>query len=597
MSNRVFPTAIKGLTYTVVRTPKFATLVQSSAAGQEVRIAQRANPIWEWQFTWDYIYNNWPGSNNTKAFAPWTDLQTFVGFFMAALGEQQSYLYQDPDDNAVGPALLSTGWAKNTAYAIGALGNILDSNSHWQQVIAGGTSGSSAPSWNSSGGTTTDGSVTWLDMGSYASGFPNPQALLQVVDDGAGNYYAPLQRNMGGQSGWEDITDLNPGPSSLALYADGAELSQGDSAGDYVVGGPGLSIPGFASSGLYAQFVNQVWHAFWETVDQTIVDPYGNLQYAPTYSGLGTGSTEPTWNQTVGGTTTDGGVTWTNLGYNSGPGVVSAAFSYYFRVRTATDSQDFEKWAAQLWTIGGGSSRNGSGQFKVTTAFPSQKPAARFFGTPLSYPTSGGSLNWGHNDPLLILGDLAIGMWIRLPSNAAGTLITRYALVPISDQGVNAYELDIYGDGPFDITYWHEYVTGNEVYSHTFPTSIPVDQWTYVGITRNSTAMTVTCYVGNGQALRTVGTWSYANNPDQDWTACQVLVGVQYSGAQTVATIQEHYIASRQWSVSDHIAAMLGTPPSYELQLACSMGNTPEIDYSPNAFSGTVVGSLLVGGH
>jgi hypothetical protein len=601
MSQRTFPTSIKGLTYTVVKRPAYATILQSAGSGQEVRIPQRANPIWEWTFIWDYIYNNWPGPNNTMAYAPWTDLQTFIGFFMARLGQASSYLYTDPDDNAVGPGLLSTSWQRLTPYAINTLGNILDSNNHWQQVVVPGTSGSSVPgSWNSSGGTTTDGGVTWLDMGHYAFGFPNPQALLQVVDDGVGNYYALLQRNMGGQSGWEDITDLNPGPSGLSLYAAGALLSPGESPGNYVVGGPGLALPGVASSGLWALIINALWPANYQPLSSIIVDTNGNLQQAG--GGFGyTGSTVPVWNQTVGGTTADNGVTWTNLGYNPGPGVMSAAFSYYFRVRTSEDSQDYEKFMAQLWTVGGSGSKNGSGMFKVISAFPSQQPAARFFGYPsLTGITTGGSVAWPQTSILVILGDLAIGMWIKIPTGAVAYPTTGATFLIGAWQNITggeniAYSLTIAGAaGAWNIYY--EHLSGTD--SFTFPCSIPNDTWVYVGITRASVPKTVTCYVGDGATLRSCGSFTYTDAPTAGTGAYACNVALNYLGSpRGPVTIQEHYVASRQWSASDHISAMKGSPPSYELQLACSMGNTPEIDYSPNAFSGAVVGTLLVGGH
>jgi protein involved in polysaccharide export with SLBB domain len=56
----------------------------------------------------------------------------------------------------------------STAYALGV--TILDSNSNLQRVTSAGTSGSGAPTWNTTvGGTTTDGGVTWTNLGAQAA--------------------------------------------------------------------------------------------------------------------------------------------------------------------------------------------------------------------------------------------------------------------------------------------------------------------------------------------------------------------------------------------------------------------------------------------
>ena len=78
--------------------------------------------------------------------------------------------------------------------------------------------------------------VTWLS-------FPNaPLAQLQLVNDGAGNYYSPIQRTFDGGL-YEDVTDLNGG---IAVYANGSLCSSGTGAGQYTLTGPGLALNGFS---------------------------------------------------------------------------------------------------------------------------------------------------------------------------------------------------------------------------------------------------------------------------------------------------------------------------------------------------------------
>lgn len=309
LSNTIFPSLIKGITWTVLRTPTFSTIEQLSSGYQATRVAQYRNPVWKWQLVWDYLYGNWPGPNNTMAYGPWTDISTLMGFFLARRGKFSDFLYVEPSDFSVGPALVSTS--------------------------------------------------------------PNAQAELQVVTDGAGHYFSPVQRSMGGMFS-EDITDLNPiapAAGAISVYANGSSQTYGV---DYTLAGPGLAIPGYSATGLYLAWSAPLpWLPNWAYSSGTqILDPNGFIQQVTT---PGTsGADEPVFNTTVSGTTTgDGGVTWTNEDVNAPPASpVTAAFNFYFRVTFDGDEQDFEQTMQQLWTIGGGRSKNGNGYLKLITSRP-----------------------------------------------------------------------------------------------------------------------------------------------------------------------------------------------------------------------------------
>jgi hypothetical protein len=134
---------------------------------------------------------------------------------------------------------------------------------------------------------------------------------LQLVNDGAGNYYSPLQRNLGGFL--EDITDLNPqNGSGLTVKANGVSQTLGTCGGgvNAELHGPGLAIPGYSFGGLYLK-----WCA------------------APTPP-------------------------------------ITASFSFYFRVRFEQDRQDFDRFLFNLWTIGGAEAGGGGGMVKLVTARP-----------------------------------------------------------------------------------------------------------------------------------------------------------------------------------------------------------------------------------
>lgn len=183
MSNSVFPYQIHGLRLqNIVKTPEFGTIVQSAPNGAETRVQQRQNPVWHWSLIYDYLYDNFISPNNTLPYAPYTDFRTLLGFFMARHGRYDDFLFTDPDDNSVGPAMLG--------------------------------------------------------------GSPNAQAQLPLVNDGAGTYYSPVQRNIGGLF-WEDIGALN---GSIAVYANGVSTSA------YSLLGPGLAIPGYSYAGMYLKW-------------------------------------------------------------------------------------------------------------------------------------------------------------------------------------------------------------------------------------------------------------------------------------------------------------------------------------------------------
>ena len=160
MSLPTFP-SLPGLTYTSVKAPKFDTLVQAGANEYEVRLPQYTNPVWRWTLLFDFLHDYFWGSFETVS-----ELRTLMGFFNANYAQASPFLYVDPDDNSVGPALVG--------------------------------------------------------------GVPNtPLAQLALVSDGVGNYYSPVQRTLDGVS-YEDITDLNGG-IAVYLASDASRYHTGDS--------------------------------------------------------------------------------------------------------------------------------------------------------------------------------------------------------------------------------------------------------------------------------------------------------------------------------------------------------------------------------
>lgn len=227
----VFP-SLPGLAWPVLKSSEFNTLEQDSPALMDTRIRFTRNPRWHWQMVFDVLRDS----------TTYTEYRQLQGFILALGGRAGDFLYSDPSDNSVGPAM--------------------------------------------------NGST------------PNAAAELQVIDDGEGNYYSPIQRNFGGQF-YEDITDLN---GAIAVYANGVLASAGIGAGQYQLLGPGLSVSGNSYLGMYLK--------------------WGSQPAAP----------------------------------------VTAQFNFYFRGHMEEDTQDFEQFLSNMWTIGGSEAQSGSGYLKFCSS-------------------------------------------------------------------------------------------------------------------------------------------------------------------------------------------------------------------------------------
>ena len=358
----VWPNAIRGLTWTVNRSFTFNTIIPDSANQLEIAIANSPNPLWTWEFIYDYIKND--AADIQSIYWPYTDLQTFIGFLMARQGRYDEFLFYDPspDMNEVGPHIwqpvpvLQTGNYYPTGYVI------IDPNGYQQSATVGGLSRLTIPSFaTGSGAVTADGNISWTNGGLFPGSSAQP---LQFFSDGFGNYYSPLQRYYGGQF-YEDVTDLNTSPYPLRLWANGLPMQS--SPASYQLFGPGLPLsPLVAYYGRYVKFTQ--WTPFTAyLVGGVLIDPLGHAQRATT-AGL-TGNISPPWNDS-GGQTLDGGVLWQDTGRAN----ITASFNYYWRCRLSSDSSSYEQFMKFLFTIGGQKTKNGSASIKIQQRRPVAAP-------------------------------------------------------------------------------------------------------------------------------------------------------------------------------------------------------------------------------
>lgn len=101
MSTTVLP-SLPGLVFPWKRTPTFKTRTQTSVSGKEVRIADWSTPRYQWELSYSALRQ---GTINGS----FTEFATFEGFFETLLGGFDSFLYVDPDDNAVITQAIGTG--------------------------------------------------------------------------------------------------------------------------------------------------------------------------------------------------------------------------------------------------------------------------------------------------------------------------------------------------------------------------------------------------------------------------------------------------------------------------------------------------------
>lgn len=312
MSLALYPLAVRGLIWPIMKTHEFSTNVQKSRNLFSTRIINSQNPIWHWTLSYDYLKDN--PADLVASLAPHTDYRFMEGFLLSLQGQFAEFYFDDLSDDTFGmrsqqPGSISFPSVFRTLTFLYVGSYIVDNNAipHLQLVTIPGQTGSTIPAFNTGGGTTVSGQVTFTDQGVF-----NGTLAQQVplVTDGLGNYYSPIQRNFGGQF-LEDITDLNTSVYPITVWAYGVRQTPGISSGsgaNYEILGPGLAIPGHSYQGMYIQW------------------------FSP-----------PTPPITI-------------LG------------QFYFRTCMESDSQDIEQFMQQLWTVGGESSKNGSGMIKVASS-------------------------------------------------------------------------------------------------------------------------------------------------------------------------------------------------------------------------------------
>lgn len=137
MSTDVFP-SLQGLGWGVKRTPVWSTRVQTAVSGREVRTAQWSYPRWRWELSYDFLRADFHG-----------DFQALLGFFNRRLGQYDSFLFRDPDDNTATGQALGTGDGTTTLFqAVRSFAGVVEPVWAIDAIAALYINGVAANGWN-----------------------------------------------------------------------------------------------------------------------------------------------------------------------------------------------------------------------------------------------------------------------------------------------------------------------------------------------------------------------------------------------------------------------------------------------------------------
>jgi hypothetical protein len=224
-------------------------------------------------------------------------------------------------------------WTALTVLGVKQL--VIDTNGNIQVSIAGGTTGASQPAWNVTPfGTTTDAGVTWRNHGPLVMnwGVTAPAAAPTVVaptspDIFACRFWMPNHTYGAGASGTYVVFDGIQG--RMKLLVDGTKTTGTtypawslNAGGAGTAGTQGITQDGTAQwidlGNLFsiAQYVALGNGAAGQLLAKTvtIIDANNNIQTVTIGGNTGAQIQTVAFNATPGGTTVDGGVTWTCCG-------------------------------------------------------------------------------------------------------------------------------------------------------------------------------------------------------------------------------------------------------------------------------------------
>jgi len=110
----VFP-VLSGQGWSVHKRPTFSTIVASHVSGREVRDALYANPIWQFELTFNGLDGTASGQYGGLGAS---SLQSLMGLYLQCQGQYGTFLYYDPSDHAVSGQTFGTGDGTTTTFQL-----------------------------------------------------------------------------------------------------------------------------------------------------------------------------------------------------------------------------------------------------------------------------------------------------------------------------------------------------------------------------------------------------------------------------------------------------------------------------------------------
>jgi hypothetical protein len=108
---------LAGLSWSRHKRPGFATRVAQHASGREVRVALFEYPLYEFEAVYSGL-TSYASPSGAAAGLGASSLQSLLGFFLQLQGQFGTFLYIDPDDNAVSGLVFATGDGSTTSFTM-----------------------------------------------------------------------------------------------------------------------------------------------------------------------------------------------------------------------------------------------------------------------------------------------------------------------------------------------------------------------------------------------------------------------------------------------------------------------------------------------
>lgn len=103
----VFP-ALPGLAWSVTKAPRFASRIQRSVSGRELRLLDQPAPTWTFTLSYEFLRDAHDARGSGGLGPGYDELRNLMGFFLQQQGVFQPFLFDDPSDDAVTGQVLAT---------------------------------------------------------------------------------------------------------------------------------------------------------------------------------------------------------------------------------------------------------------------------------------------------------------------------------------------------------------------------------------------------------------------------------------------------------------------------------------------------------